>query len=122
MTDIPSVKLISKLNRQTKEDEIIWHIDTSRPSSLTGTEVLVDNVYECLVLGKRMRLYKLMSRFYHVDESYEWTDEMRLELIDMYGKTTFQFPPDPGIRDLYQTVMFKTSGVEGFLDEYLGGE
>jgi hypothetical protein len=122
MADVSSIKLIAKLNRQTKEDVIIWQIDTSRPSSLIGTEVLVDNVFITNVLGKRMRLYKYLGRYYYDEDKFDWVEEMRLELVDIYGKTTFKFPLDPGIADLYQTVMFKTSGVADFLDEFLAGE
>lgn len=111
---------IIKFNRATKEDTLIWTIHSStNPSSLSGSERLVDNVYVSKVLDKTIRLYKYEEKWWYEEERYEWRAGYRLELIDVYGKSIWEFPADAVILDLYESVRFKTSGIDQFFDDFL---
>jgi hypothetical protein len=115
-------KIITKLNRETKEGTIKWDIIRNKPSSLSGSEVLIDNVYICKVLNKKLRLYKYQSKYFVDEERFEWTDSHRLEFMDGYGNSEWTFPADRGIYELYESVRFKASDIEQFIGDYLADE
>lgn len=117
-----SIKIVTKLNRETKEGGIDWKISRAEPSSMLGSETLVDYVYTCTVLDKKLRLYKYQSKSYYDEGLYEWIENYRLEFIDDWGKSEWAFPDDRAIYDLYETVRYKTSGVEKFMEKFLDGE
>jgi hypothetical protein len=52
----------------------------------------------------------------------EWTEIDRLVLLDEDGEVAFSFPHSRIIKDLLETVRYKTSGVDQFLDELLNTE
>lgn len=115
-------KIITKLNRETKEGKLKWETIRNKPSSLSGSEVLIDNVYVCQVLEKKLRLYKYQSKYFIDEERYEWTDSYRLEFMDVYGNSEWTFPEDRGIYELYESVRFKASNIEKFMGDYLTDE
>ncbi|MCF8322507.1 MAG: hypothetical protein K9I26_05125 [Flavobacterium sp.] len=114
-----SNKIITKLNRDTKEGAVNWEINRSRPSSLSGSENLIDNVYTTKVLDRGLRLYKLQSKYFYDEGAFEWTDHYRLEFIDNWGNSEWAFPEDRAIYDLYESVRFKTSQIKNFMDKFL---
>ena len=117
-----SNKIISKLNRDTKESVVKWEVNRSRPSSLSGSENLIDNVYTTKVLDRGLRLYKLQSKYFYDEGAFEWTDSYRLEFIDSWGNSEWTFPEDRAIYDLYESVRFKTSNIKSFMDKFLTEE
>jgi len=116
------IKIISKLNRETKEGTIKWDVNRTKPSSLSGSEQGLDNVYTAIVLGKKIRLYKYQYRSYYDEGLYDWVDSYRLEFIDDWGNSLWTFPDDRAIYDLYETVRYKTSNIEDFFNDYLSDE
>lgn len=119
-----SIKIITKLNRDTKEGNVKWESIYVKPSSLIGSEELMGNVYIAKVLEKKIRLYKYQTKSYHYYEegTFEWVSQYRLEFIDHRGNPEWTFPGDPAIYDLYETVQYKTSDLDKFLDDYLTDE
>nr|WP_288836349.1 hypothetical protein [uncultured Flavobacterium sp.] len=69
-----------------------------------------------------LRLYKYQSKYYYDEGLYEWAEHYRLEFIDGWGNSEWTFPRDAATYDLYETVQFKTSNVEGFIDDFLSEE
>jgi hypothetical protein len=122
MNSYEAQKVIIKLNRDTKEGKIKWEVSHHVPSSVGGTERLIDNVYITSVSKKKMRLYKLESKFYYDEGLSEWSESYRLEFIDFNNKTEWEFPKDSSILDLYDTVRYKTSNVEDFFKDFLTEE
>ena len=84
-------KIILKLNRETKEDIIKWEKNRTKPSSLAGSEILVENVYTTKVLERHLRLYRFQAKYFYDEESFEWTDSYRLEFIDIWGNCNGYF-------------------------------
>lgn len=117
-----SIKVITKLNRDTKEGLFKWEINRGRMLFLSGIEVLSDNVYTCKVLKKYLRLYKYQSKSYYDEATYEWIEGYRLEFVDSLGNSEWAFPDDRAIYDLYETVRFKTSNIEDFINDFLSDE
>ncbi len=115
-------RIITKLNRETKEGIVKWDTIRNKPSSLSGSEVLVDNVYVCKILDKRLRLYKYQSKYFLDEDRFEWNDGYRLEFMDSYGNSEWAFSEDRAIYDLYQSVRFKASDIEKFMGDYLANE
>jgi len=116
-----AIALIIKLNRDTIEGKLTWQTSRVQPSLGNGG-IVIDNVYYTEVEKKILRLYKFSQKYYYEEDSFEWTENLRLEFVDFYWKSEFEFPPISILSDLYETVRYKTSGVESFLDSYLGDE
>ncbi len=117
-------KIIIKLNRETKEDKIKW-VKNNRemPSSLSGSEGLVGLVYYADVIDKTLRLYKYNFKSFYDEVTWELQVSIRLEFVERFSlKTEYIFPEDRSIDELYETVLYKTSGVERFADEFLNQE
>lgn len=122
MNSYDAQKVILKLNRDTKEDKVIWEVSHVSPSSLGGTEKLLDNTYVAKIGIKKIRLYKYEGKYFIDEGQYEWIEYYRLEFIDFYDKSEWEFPRDRAVEDLYDTVRYKTSKVEDFFKDYLGEE
>lgn len=110
---------IVKLTRQTKEGKLKWSFDDDEPSSLGGTEELVDYVYYTEVSDINFRLYKYQYRNYTDIDEYFMSQTYRLEMVDNAGKSLWEFPRDEDISDLYESVRFKTSGAADFFTTFL---
>jgi len=122
MNTSQSVRLVAKLNRDTKENKIKWRVSPSGALSLAGTETVLDNAYICKVLDKYIRLFRLKAKFYYDEGAYEWVENYRLEFVDVTGKSEWTFPDSTAIYDLYETVRYKTSNVEDFFNKFIGDE
>lgn len=122
MNGYEAQKVIVKLNRDTKEDKIKWEVTHTIPSSLAGTEKLIDNIYVAKVSTKKVRLYKYEYKHFYEEEIFFWLEAFRLEFIDLYEKTEWEFPRDNAVEDLYDSVRYKTSNVEDFFKDYLADE
>jgi len=121
MENKKTIALITKLNRDTKEGKLNWQISRVQPV-LSIPEVVLDNIYYTKVEQKLLRLYKYSTKYYFDEDSFEWTTGFRLEFVDNYWKSEWAFPEIAMLADLYETVRYKTSGIEDFLDKYLEGE
>jgi hypothetical protein len=117
-----NIKLILKLNRETKEDKIKWEISSNRINSLVGTETLINNIYIVDILNNKFRLYKFKEKHFYDEDAYNWIEDYKLDLIDNFGNSKFTFESDRAIVDLYGTVQYKTSNIEDFMKDYLKDE
>lgn len=114
-----NIKLISKLNRETKEDIIKWEISNTRINSLVGSETIIGNIYIVKILNKNIRLFKYKEKHFYDEDIFDWIEGYKLEFIDNSGNSQFTFAHDRAIYDLYETVQYKTSEIEDFLSNYL---
>jgi len=112
-------KIIAKINRETKDDLIGWTVTTGKPSSLSASEILINTIYICNIKDKNLRLYKYRSKHFYDEDAFEWVDSCRFEFIDQSGNSEWAFSEDRGIIDLYDTVRFKTAGIDQFFEDYL---
>lgn len=122
MNGYEAQKVIIKINRDTKEDKIKWEVTHTTPTSLSGTEKLIDNVYVAKVSTKKVRLYKYEYKYFYDEEAFLWLEGYRFEFIDFNDKSEWEFPRDNSIEDLYDSVRYKTSKVEDFFKDYLSDE
>jgi len=54
------------------------------------------------------------------DYNYEWSQRIRLELLDNDGHSDFEFEYLNSMNDLYDIVREQTSNVSDFIDNILG--
>jgi hypothetical protein len=82
----------------------------------------LDNVYTSKVLDRNLRLYKYKTKYFHDEDAFDWTEGYRLEFIDRWGNSEWTFPEDRATYDLYETVRYKTSKIDDFMNKYLDDE
>ena len=112
-------QFVFKLNKETKEDKILWRITDFTKPALIGTEELMDAIYVTNVLKKNIRLFRLKIRYFTDEYEYEWAESFRLELVDDNGNSLYKFPDDSAISDLYDTVKYKTSNIADLFNDFL---
>ena len=115
-------RLILKLIKETQEGKLQWKESSIKPSSMTGTERLINSPYLVKVNDKIIRLYKYDYRHYTDYDEYVLNEAYKLEFANHNAsKSLYSFPNYTQIGDLYTEVQRQVTGVEGFLDEYLDG-
>lgn len=122
MNNSYSIKTITKLNRLTKDDKIIWSNFNSKPTSLIGGEELNGVIYYAKVLDKSFIIYRYKYVSYNYDGDASWASDFRLDFINNQNITEWSFPSDVALSDLYETIQFKLSKAEKFFDEFLDDE
>ncbi len=115
-------QFIFKLNKETKEDKIVWRISTFTKPALLGSEEILDAIYYTDVLENKIRLFRLKVKHYLEEDYYEWVEDFRLEIVDENGNSLYKFPEDTAISDLYDTVQFKTSKISDLFNGFLSDE
>ncbi|MBO6761124.1 MAG: hypothetical protein JJ909_09170 [Roseivirga sp.] len=115
-------RLILKLIQDTQEGKLEWKESSIEPSSLSGTERLINSPYLVKVNDKNMRIYKYDYRDYTDYDEYVLNQAFKLEFANHnWTKSLYSFPNYTQLEDLYSEVQRQVTGVEGFLDEYLDG-
>jgi hypothetical protein len=121
----------------THKGELEW-VSARAPASLTaGTDGIFPIFFETEYQGRKLvlfreRAYRSMSgvepnavqRAAHAmglvaELDSRWIVKDVLALADQDGNILYEFPPSRQVRDLMETVKYKASGVQDFLDEIL---
>ena len=122
MENKKTIQLVSKFNRETKEGKLIWQISPIQPALLKNGENVIDLIYYTEVGDKTLRIYKYSTKYYYEEDAFEWTTSIRLEFVDRNWRSEWAFPEIAILSDLYETVRYKTTNLEGFIDKYLGDD
>lgn len=110
---------ILEVIKMTKKGEIRWHEALHAPKIPDGFEKLIDLAYSATISEKNFRLYKYYVRHYTDVDEWDWNERIRLELIDNYGNSTYEFPYEYSLHDLYEAVREYSSGINDFIDGFL---
>lgn len=127
-----------KIFKLTHSGAIEWEKSSPPESLIRGTDSLVSPYFEANYQGRKLGLFH--ERFKRDAESVamaktiagltgnmgsdtsQWGDRARLVLLYDDGELAYSFPYSRVIKDLLETVRYKTSGVDEFLDELLNTE
>jgi hypothetical protein len=110
-------KVLSQINRDTKEGKITWQQPDKRPKlGLSSNEELVGKIYETEFNNRGLRLYKINERIQTDEYEFNWVPSFKLEILDEYDNVDWEFPYHRGIIDLFESVRFKVSDVESFFN------
>lgn len=113
-------QLVLKLMKMTSNNELSWQSNTVHSTDLPSGEVILDKVYISVLERGRFRIYRYKYKYWVDEDRYEWTQKVRLELIDGSGNSEYEFEYDNSMSDLYDIVREQASNVSGILDEILG--
>ena len=113
-------QFIIKLIKLTKSNELTWDSTSPRETELPNGEVILDKLYETTVNDREFRLYRYKYKYYRDEYDFEWSQKIRLELLDDDGNTDFEFEYQNSMNDLYDIVREQTSNVSDFIDNVLG--
>ena len=120
MTDDNKISLfILEFIKKTKKKSIEWSESKYSPTLPDGNERLVDLSYSSVINEKVFRLYKYNIKTYRDEFDWDWSERIRLELTDGYGNTTFEFPYEYSLHDLYNSVRENNSGINDFINDFL---
>lgn len=113
-------QFIIKLIKLTKSNELTWESISPRDPELPNGEVILDKLYETTVNDRDFRLYRYKYKYYRDEYDFEWSQKIRLELLDNDGNTDYEFEYQNSMNDLYDIVREQTSNVSDFIDDILG--
>lgn len=112
---------VLKIFRLTHMDRINWH-RASPPRNLSGgTDSYFASYFEAEYDGQKLALFQ--ERYQHFIEQIEdvrWTERVGLVLLSPDGQVLFEFPSNREVYDLLEAVRYKTSNIDGFLNNLLG--
>ncbi|MEE1897386.1 hypothetical protein V1389_03495 [Flavobacterium rakeshii] len=117
-----NIRIITKLNRETNDGKVEWARYNMKPTSLQNSEEVIGHVYGANVLNRHFMIYKYKSKGYNYDGDPYYITDFRLDLVNHHFVSEWSFPNDNSISDLYETIQYKSSNIENFINEYLDGE
>ena len=112
-------RFILELIKKTKKNVVQWNESHYSPTLPDGSERLVDLAYSCEIGDKNFRLFKYNIKHYRDEYEWDWSERIKLELIDNQGNSIYEFPYEYSLYDLYNAVRESTSGIDEFIDEFL---
>ena len=113
-------KLILRLIKLTKNNEIEWTSISLRNSQLLGGEQSLGLAYKASLENGNFRLYRYKYRVWRDEDNYDWSDSIRLELLDVEGNTEYEFEYENSMEDLYNIVREQSSSANTIIDNILG--
>ncbi|WP_296000544.1 hypothetical protein [Rugamonas sp.] len=123
MNDEKLEQAIFQILRMTHLGEIKW-VRRSAPRNLgIGTDSVFSSYFETEYMGQRLALYQQRFRFFSIEiEAERWSERVILALLTDDGELQFEFPQSSQVHDLFETVQYKTSNVDGFLQNLLNSK
>ncbi|MTV41486.1 hypothetical protein [Duganella radicis] len=128
---------ILKIFKLTHSGVIEWSKSTPPESIAGGSDSVISVYFEATYQGRTLGLFH--ERFRRqggtlgmartiaeltgiAADSSQWGERARLVLLYEDGAVAYSFPYSRVTKDLLETVRYKTSGVDQFLDELLNTE
>ncbi|WP_320043500.1 hypothetical protein [uncultured Desulfobacter sp.] len=121
MSDLKKyVRLVSKLNRLTKEQKITWK-KTTPPESLIGTGESVIEFYVTYYSDETIGVgsYRYQTYDGYNDRTYWVTGYYFSLLNDNEQELKYRFPDVAGLDDLLDTIMYETANIGNVVDSLL---
>jgi hypothetical protein len=115
-------KTILKLLKLTRNDEIVWSRSKDISQLPHGTNDSVEAFYTAKQGDMRFRAYEASFQVSYDGETYHWTTEPRVEIIDFDGAVIWRLPKSTAMWDLLETVQLKAGSVEQGLDQFLNDD
>src|SRR5687767_6060412 len=113
-------QLVLRLIKMTSHNEIKWEPNNVYSAELPNGEIILDKMYTTTLTNGRFRLYRYKLKYWVDEDRFEWSQRIRLELIDKNGHVEYEFVYENSMNDLYDIVREQASNVSSILDEILG--
>ena len=87
---------------------------------LVSGDFIIGKIYKSEIDNSVFRLTKYKFKDWRDFDEFEWNLRVRLELIDSFGETEYEFEYDNSLNDLYDIVREQISNVSTIVDNILG--
>ncbi len=114
-------ELILALIKKTNNNEIEWEI-VNHQIDLPHDEKITSKIYKTSILEKALRLYEFQYKHYIDEDEWLWNQRKRLEIIDQSNERLYEFDYDYSLSDLFDAVSRVTSGIDNFIESFLGDD
>lgn len=122
MNSDKTIQFVLKLIKLTNNNEVAWDSKIPDSPELPNGEIILDKIYTATILHKRFQLYKYRYKNWRDYDEFEWSERIKLELVDLYGHSEYEFDYDNSMTDLYYSVREHASGVLDIVNEFLGSD
>lgn len=120
MSDDRFEQAVFKIFRMTHLGELSWHSAVPPRNLRMGTDSVFPAYFETIYQEKRLALFQERYRYFVPEiEDERWNERTCLALLAPDGEMAFEFPPTRQVHDLLEAVRYKTSDVEGLLNDLL---
>ncbi|GAA0429486.1 hypothetical protein ACFOY5_16885 [Massilia aurea] len=120
MNDDKLEQAVFQIFQMTHMGNLAWSRRDAPRSIWGGTDLVISAYFETELKGQRLALFQERYRQYHGElDSERWTERTVLAMLDRYDQVQFEFPQSSQVWDLLETVKYKTSNVDGFLQSLL---
>lgn len=109
--------VISKMNRDTKENKLKWTEPVRvRSLKLNSSEELVGKIYQTEFNNRILWLFKINQQIQTDEFEFTWIPAYKLIVLDSNQDIDWEFPHHRGIMDLYETVSYKVADMDSFFN------
>ncbi|MYN25595.1 hypothetical protein [Duganella levis] len=138
MSDDKFQEAVLKILKLTHFGDLSWTKATPSKKLTEGTDSTFPLYFEAEYLGRKLGLFQERRRrtptevyiakqtvaltLVPTDVESKWVEIPCLALLDDDGAVAYSFASSREVRDLLETVRYRTSGVDQFLDELLKTE
>ena len=126
-TEDKFVRVIARLNALTQDGKLKWSSSLAiAPSEFRTAGPIFETTYKT----KHLLVFEHLVKKKAVSLELAFSNEknpvsirkLALIFVDNFGKTEWEFPSVPGIRDLYKSIQYQDAGVDKFINEILEDE
>lgn len=127
---------VLKILMLTHQGALLWEKESPPEVMTRSTDSAIAVYFETNYGKRRLALYRervpLEPRHMTMDalsaflsakpDVAKWQERDRLALLHNDGTIAYEFPPSREVRDLFESVRYKTSGLDQFLNDLLNIE
>ena len=113
-------QFVLKLIKLTNNNEIEWGSMSFTDPETDNGDIILDKIYITNIHEKKFQMYRCKYKYWLDIDQFEWSQRVRLELLDSSGNVEYEFEYDNSMDDLYGIVREKTSGISEIIDQVLG--
>lgn len=114
------VKLVSKLNRLTKEDKLAWSVCKPPKALREGVDAIWIDFYSTVYAGTELGIGEMRFRSYSdYADGINWEQRPVLSLLEDH-ELKYEFPKIEGLWNLLETIRYKEADVEDTIESLIG--
>lgn len=114
------IKLISKLNRLTKEKKLNWKKSNAPFALMGGHNTVSIDFYHTYYAHTYLGIGEIRFEDYsdYHDRSY-WNQKIVWALLDKFDEVRYELPGVEGLSNLLETIRYSTADVEKTIDHLI---
>lgn len=119
-TQAKTIQLITKLIRETSENQITWNTRTPPKALIAATEDQVHTFFQTYYKNKTVSIFERKSKYFFDENEFYWTSSIVFAVFDLEENLLWEFSENtPVLIDLFNTVRAQITDIDSLLNDLL---